>query len=1275
MRVKGILFVQLLFSIILIKSLVFAQEWSDEIKLEQPGREMTIIPDFDIDPTTGHLHIVTMISPKGVLYTEMDADGNILQQHPIPHAVNDRHGNGNNFGATIAVDSQSRPHVSYREYFSGNPPKFSSYYTYYNGSTWISPTILSERVMRGWMLRMDISDNEKVHIARGSMANAAGEELVGPVKYFRFNNGSRESVTDNMYRYRADDRVELDASYENQVHIVLGCPDYPPQGGPVWYWRSFDNGETWTKSEIHDPRARGGNGSPDLFVDASGNVHIVYGSELDMDVNNKASVRYTRFENDNHMFDVTVTDPGEILHRFDTPYGIGSVAASADGEIVIIAYSEDFGKRLFVRESHDGGNSWGDPLEITNRSCAALGRNRQVIRAIKDHFFLLYPSPDGVKLRYKKFTINDPPVADAGGPYSGSEGSAINFDASGSSDSDGSITQYEWDYQNDGTYDATTAGPYSSYTYTDDFDGQLKLRITDNDGDVSTDVAQVTVNNVAPTANAGGPYSGEIDEVIQFTGTGTDPGNDELFYSWDLDDNGTFETTGQTAQKSYPSGGTYQVTLKATDDDGGFSTDVAQVSIHNYPPQIGNIPNQTIDEGGSFTPINLNDAVTDPDNTDAEITWTHSPATHLNLSIAPGILNVTVKDPEWNGTETITLTATDPGGKFDTADVSFTVIPVNDPPVIQPITVNPISEGEQFPPIALIATDPDNEPHEIQWTATGQQQLIINIQQGANPTASVTIPDTNWYGNEQVTFTATDPEDASDSKIAVFTVHNVNDPPVILPVLGQTIRYNQEFATVNLDTCVQDIDNTPDQIQWSFRGNNHLAINITNRSMTITRIDPDWTGMEAVTFTANDGQLSDSYTATFMVIYHNDPPKISNIFSQTINENGTFETLYLDDKADDPDHADNELVWTLSGYEELLVQEIGDRIFQIAVPDSEWAGTETILFQVTDPGDLSDSTYASFTVIPVNDPPKISNMTNFTFYEDTTYIITSTELKLMVTDPDNSFEELTFSLDNARFTKLEQEESTGNFILSAQENWFGIENVLFSVTDLLYAKTSQPITISVKPMPDPPMPFDLLIPFNNSAIVIRPETLEFSWRRSIDPDDEPVTYSWNLSKEIDFTHIIAQYNNIPDTTYTYTLPQHLEPGLYYWKVIAFDPTGFSTPSNNVNLFSFNFDIGVTDDPNSQTPKEFALYQNHPNPFNPETRIRYQLPQTCHVRLAVYNNVGQLIKTLVNEEQNTGSFSLYWNGTNDANAAVSSGIYIYKLHAGDFVMARKMLYLR
>jgi hypothetical protein len=95
-----------------------------------------------------------------------------------------------------------------------------------------------------------------------------------------------------------------------------------------------------------------------------------------------------------------------------------------------------------------------------------------------------------------------------------------------------------------------------------------------------------------------------------------------------------------------------------------------------------------------------------------------------------------------------------------------------------------------------------------------------------------------------------------------------------------------------------------------------------------------------------------------------------------------------------------------------------------------------------------------------------------------------------------------------------------------------------------------------------------------------------------------------------------------------------------------------------------------------TPVEFALLQNFPNPFNPETTIKYNLAETANVQLRIYNVVGQVVRTLVAEPQNAGRYTVRWNGTDDRGTAVSSGIYFYQLTAGgQFQDVRKLMLLK
>ncbi|MCG2716317.1 MAG: T9SS type A sorting domain-containing protein, partial [Candidatus Marinimicrobia bacterium] len=93
------------------------------------------------------------------------------------------------------------------------------------------------------------------------------------------------------------------------------------------------------------------------------------------------------------------------------------------------------------------------------------------------------------------------------------------------------------------------------------------------------------------------------------------------------------------------------------------------------------------------------------------------------------------------------------------------------------------------------------------------------------------------------------------------------------------------------------------------------------------------------------------------------------------------------------------------------------------------------------------------------------------------------------------------------------------------------------------------------------------------------------------------------------------------------------------------------------------------------PTEYALPQNFPNPFNPNTNIQYQLPVANHVSLVIYNALGERIRTLVNEVKDKGYYSVSWNGENDQYKAVSSGIYFYQIKTGNFTQTQKMIFLR
>jgi len=102
---------------------------------------------------------------------------------------------------------------------------------------------------------------------------------------------------------------------------------------------------------------------------------------------------------------------------------------------------------------------------------------------------------------------------------------------------------------------------------------------------------------------------------------------------------------------------------------------------------------------------------------------------------------------------------------------------------------------------------------------------------------------------------------------------------------------------------------------------------------------------------------------------------------------------------------------------------------------------------------------------------------------------------------------------------------------------------------------------------------------------------------------------------------------------------------------------------------------VSNDESKQLPTAFNLYNNYPNPFNPTTQIRYDLPEDARVSITIYDLMGRSIKSLVRSNQTAGYHSVRWDGTSDIGKGVSAGLYFYTIVAGEFRQTKKMLLLK
>jgi CSLREA domain-containing protein len=279
---------------------------------------------------------------------------------------------------------------------------------------------------------------------------------------------------------------------------------------------------------------------------------------------------------------------------------------------------------------------------------------------------------------------NQPPVAEAGGPYFGNEGSSITLDANGSADPDNNIVLYEWDLDGDGQYN-DASGVTASVTFPDNGVYTVGLKVTDAYNLTSTETAVVTVYNVAPVVDIAQAVVNNLG-VLTGNGSFADPGADTWAATVNYGDNPGIKDLVLNSDKSftlkhtYLRNGTYTIKVCVADDDGGTGCDQVQVKVViNHPPVAEADGPYSGNEGSSIT---LNGSrSSDPDHNIVLYEW--------DLDNDGQFDDATGMKPKFNavndGTFTVRLRVTDAGGLTSTDSAKITV--KNLPPVITSFTI------------------------------------------------------------------------------------------------------------------------------------------------------------------------------------------------------------------------------------------------------------------------------------------------------------------------------------------------------------------------------------------------------------------------------------------------------------------------------------------------------------------------------------------------------------------------------------------------------------
>ena len=541
--------------------------------------------------------------------------------------------------------------------------------------------------------------------------------------------------------------------------------------------------------------------------------------------------------------------------------------------------------------------------------------------------------------------------------------------------------------------------------------------------------------------------------------------------------------------------GARKITFTVTDPEGAKDSRSAvfEVESVNDVPVLKAIAPQTIKEKEKFKSVALGELVSDLDHPTSALKFSVAETRNLKASIdKKNQLVVSVADKFWSGSEKVTVTVTDPEGAKATQQVLYTVQPVNDPPKIAKIAPQTIKEKERFAPIDLsnAAKDPDNKPAELKWTVSGAKELKVEIK---GTRANITTPNTNWYGQETLTFKVSDPSGASDETKVTFKVNAVNDPPFFKQMKPVEIKEKQEFPVINLAEFVKDPDNKISELYFTRddgepegkdkRGrktkakapktDRKLDYSFSDGKLTVSAPNPNWNGNETVTIVAFDPSGEKASTQVRFVVHPvNDPPQISEIPGEKILEGKAFKTISLDKYVKDPDNKPSEMKWSVSGARMLDVQISGSRVATIKPKKAEWFGSEKITFIVRDPAGITAKTTAEFIIQHVNAVPEMRDIPDYTIKENENGgVLAVLKLNQLARDRDHRFNELKWSFSGNKYLTVTHDKYKNTMtIAQPYSHWKGApEKITFTVTDPEGAKVFKTAKFTVIAVNNPPV--------------------------------------------------------------------------------------------------------------------------------------------------------------------------------------------------------------
>ncbi len=613
------------------------------------------------------------------------------------------------------------------------------------------------------------------------------------------------------------------------------------------------------------------------------------------------------------------------------------------------------------------------------------------------------------------------------------------------------------------------------FTPAENFNGDAEITYTVTDGQL-TDEAKVTVTvnpvNDAPIIKVDAVESITEDAVntdtvvATLTVRDTDTPEDQLTVSLENNSNGYFVLVGDEVKLTQAGVDAVNndelnlkdLTISASVSDGVNPTandsDSLIVNRVNDAPTVENaIADQELSEDFATYTIDLNDAFKD---SDSALNFSVSGNSNVLVSIENGIATIS-PTADWNGSETLTFTATDPNGESVSQTVDFTVASVADivadkATVVEdtPTIINVLGNDTFESTDKVVSLDAENGPKN--------GTVIVN-----NDGTVTYTPDDNYVGKDTFTYVVTS-GGVSESTTVEVNVTSVNDAPVAKDDIATT----QEDTAVTIDVLPNDTDVDGDtlSIQSASVPSDQGTVEIVDGKLVFTPAE-NFNGDAEITYTVTDGQLTDEAKVTVTVNPVNDAPTIKVDAVESITEDGVnTDTVVATLTVRDTDTPEDQLTVSLennsNGYFVLVGNEV--KLTQVGVDavnnDELNLKDLTISASVSDGVNPTASDSDSLVVNRVNDAPTVENaIADQVLSEDfDTYTI---DLNEVFKDSDSSLEFSVSGNDNIQISIV-----NGVATITPTADWNGSETLTFTATDPSGESVSQTVDFTVAPVVD-----------------------------------------------------------------------------------------------------------------------------------------------------------------------------------------------------------------